>query len=666
MGGSSGRLFTFSVFTFDPETGELLRNGRKLKVSDQNARLLAVLVENAGTMVTREELRAVLWPQGEILDYDHSINRAVSQLRAILRDRSSKGALFIDTLPKRGYRFVAETTVIDKTVPPNLSTAPAQLNERIDSCSPDLAISALPPAQTLALSTNPTVVLETKAGRRNILRISLLTEKRHRLILGFCIALLFLVSAWFLYAHRGQHTEPLSIGIVPFEASGNGAETIAESFRLDLADALSQIPTVDIKAAHSFDHSGQDEAQLRARAMSLHVQALLFGKFHLDGTHCQLQLELVRSRDGVHINSFHYEGTKEELAAMRDRIQNDIFIHLFPSEHSSAITLSKASSPTAYEAYLRGRYFLSQWTDDSLKKAVSAFQESLSYDPGYARSYAGLASTYFVLEQHGASPREESVRLARMYATKALSLDRSLAEAYAILGQISLNTDWNFVLAEEQLLRATQLDPYHAVYHLWLAVLYGEEGKYDLALRQIDDAHAADPEWAPVYMTEVFVAGSARQTQRSRHAAETLVHLMPDWPLAHEQNALDLWNSRRFAEAIEEWKLAATLEKNADRVNLEEQGAEAFRKGGVTAYARLRLQAIATHKGTSHEDADFIPAEWHAYAGEWDEAIACLDQMVSRHSQEALQITANPAYFPLHNDSRFQQIVRRIGIPHAA
>jgi hypothetical protein len=138
---------------------------------------------------------------------------------------------------------------------------------------------------------------------------------------------------------------------------------------------------------------------------------------------------------------------------------------------------------------------------------------------------------------------------------------------------------------------------------------------------------------------------------------------MPDWSLAHEQIAINLWTEGKYLQAIAEWRQAAVLEKMPDRVRLEDQGAEAFRSGGVAAYARLRLHAIATRKGISHEEEDFVPAEWHAYAGDWDQVLTELDRMVARRSRAALLIAVNPAYAPLHRDSRYLQILKRIGVP---
>jgi len=129
---------------------------------------------------------------------------------------------------------------------------------------------------------------------------------------------------------------------------------------------------------------------------------------------------------------------------------------------------------------------------------------------------------------------------------------------------------------------------------------------------------------------------------------------------------MSLWDQGNYSKAISEWREAAVLEKDADRIQLEDAGAKALRSGGVTAYARLRLHAIADRKGISYEEQDFVPAEWHAYAGEWDLTLAELSRSVTSHSPSALQISTNPAYKPLHDDPRFMSLIKRIGTPGQA
>jgi DNA-binding winged helix-turn-helix (wHTH) protein/tetratricopeptide (TPR) repeat protein len=622
------------VFVFDTGTGELTRAGKRLHLPDQAARLLTLLLENPGMMVSREELKAALWPEGEFLDYDRSINRAVSQLRAILHDRSSKNISVIDTLPKRGYRFMIPVTEISDS---GLAPAPSAPQSPADA-------AAVTEAQSLA----PRLSLKWRLWG-----------------VGVGVAVLMAVVAGLWLARRPSPVpdRPLSLGIVPFETSGEAASTMAEGFRLNLADVLAQSPEIEIRAVHSFDHLNQDESQVLGRAQQLGVDLLLFGKFTVTGNLCLLRLELVRSRDGVHLSSFQYSGAKEELAAISDKVERDLFDRLRLYENTARPGQGRPASTKAYAAYLRGRAHLSRWTDEELLQAVDAFQEALKEDPSYARAYADQASAYFVLSQHGAGDSDKYMEMARASAAKALALDPTLAEAHAMLGRIALNKDWDFKNAEVQLHRAVELDPNHAIYRQWLAILYGLEGKYDLALQEIDKAHAADPERAPVFLTEIFLAGSARQFDRADRAVASLLRMMPDWSLAHEQAATTLWIEGRYPQAIAEWRQAAVLDKMPDRVRLEDQGAEAFRSGGVAAYARLRLQAIATHKGISHEEDDFVPAEWHAYAGDWNQVLTELDQMVTRHSRAALLIAANPAFAPLHRDPRYLHILERTGIP---
>jgi tetratricopeptide (TPR) repeat protein len=471
------------------------------------------------------------------------------------------------------------------------------------------------------------------------------------------------------HLHRAAPDRSLTLGIVPFEASGEGAAALADSFRFDLADSLAEIPSIEVRAAHSFDdlgaHSGggQDEAQIQARAERLGVSTILFGRFAVTGPQCQLQLELVRSRDGMHLMSLQYSGTREQLASIRDRIEHDVFERLHTAGPNLSASSTHAASPKAYEAYLRGRSYLAQWTDDALHQAIGSFEEALAADPAYARADAGMASAYYVLAQHGSAGRNEDLDRSRAYAQRALNIDPSIAEAHAMLGEVALSKDWNFALAQTELNTATELDPSHAIYHQWLSILECVEGKYDLALQQIDRAHGADPDWAPPYMTEIYIADSAGQWDRADRAATVLLHKMPDWPLAHEQNAENLWTSGRYAAAIDEWHRAAVLDRNPDRAALEERGARALREGGVQAYARLRLNAIQTRKGISYEEYDFVPAEWDAYAGEWDQALDDLEKLLESHSTLALQTGSNPAFLPLHKNPRFIALLTRFGVP---
>ncbi len=640
------RSFTFSALVFDVESGELTRNGVKLRVPEQTARVLIILLERAGNVVTREELRRLLWPSGEFLDYDHSINNSISQLRDVLRD-DSRTPRFIETIPKKGYRFLAEV----RTLP----VRPTEDFAEIDSSA------GRPEAVVVEQPSGGNAQNEPRVGVRSH-GVSRLWSWKW-LITSACV-LITTFGAYFFVHHRFApvHAADIYVGIAPFETSGPDAEQLAESFRLDLTDAVSQLPSVQVRAAHSFPTGKRDDAGIPALAHNLQIDTVVFGEFTVEGNDCLIQFELVRGRDAIHLASLQYRGTKAELSAIRDKAQRDIFTRLNPASSTERPAHGNTENPRAYEAYLRARYHLSQWTDDSLLKALQEFEVASGEDPGFAKAYAGMASTYFVLAQHEAKPKPESYRKSREFAEKAVQMDPSLAEGHAMLGQIALNQDWNFQLAEKELRQAVELEPNQAIYHLWFSILLCVQGRFEESLRQIDLAHAADSFWPPVYMTEIFLAGAARQYSRSIDAGKKLIAFMPDWPLAYDQLGLTLWYSGRYTDAIEAWHKMALLEKDAARLDLENRGLEAFRRGGVPAYAQVRLDAAESGVHWAHAENDFDLAEWSFYAGLREKALIALETKVARHDPGSLQIAINPTYDNLHRDPRFLALLSHIGV----
>lgn len=649
---SISRRFVFSALVFDAESGELTRNGVKLRVPDQAARILTILLERGGTVVPREELRRSLWPTGEFLDYDHSINNSISQLRDVLRD-DSRTPRFIETIPKRGYRFLADVKT-SLELGDDSSPAPERRNEESVPVGP---AELTPGDDSKGVLPKSAQAAEVRSPRPQVLLKSawLLTS-----------AIVLVVLASVAFVARRESPPPQSkdvyIGIAPFEVVGPDAEQLAESFRLDLTDAVSQLPAVQVRAAHSFPKGRNDDAGIPALAHNLQIDTLLFGKFTVQGNDCFLQFELVRGRDAIHLASLQYRGTKGELAAIRDRAQRDIFTRLALAPNTERLVHGNTENPRAYESYLRARYHLSQWTDESVIKSLQEFESAIAEDHNFARAYAGLASAYFVLAEHEAKPKQESYRKSRELAEKAISMNPSLAEAHAMLGQIALNQDWDFPLAEKELRQAVELEPNQAIYHLWFSVLLCVQGRFEESLHQIDLAHAADPFWPPVYMTEIFLTGAAHQYPRSIDAGKRLIALMPDWPLGYDQLGLTLWYAGRYPEAIDSWRKMALLEKDTARLTLEERGLEAFHRGGVPAYAQVRIEAAKSGAHWAHAENDFDLAEWYVYGGSREQALDALEADVARHDPKALQMAVNPPFDSLHQDPRFLALLARVGL----
>lgn len=659
-------IFAFGEFTFEYETGDLIRNGRKSRLPEQTARLLTRLLERAGTMVTREELQLLLWPEGEFLDRDQGINNAISKLRLVLRD-DPVSPQFIETIPKRGYRFLAGVETVSashrKSVADTLADGRTDLPPIVASpLDRETAEAADPPGMADAIDRTSSipVALTAQDGQP---RSSFITKRSGMIFAGIAFAILAVTFLAIRHSRNSQSPESVNLGIVPFEVEGEGAKQLAESFRLDLMDAMAELPAVQVHAAHSLNNVKKDEASIRALSRTVQLDVLLFGKFKLQGNEFAFQLELVRGRDAIHIASHQYRGTRAELASVREKVQRDIYTELRlaggPVQHLRGST----ANPQAYEAYLRARHFLSLRSEESTSRALEEFRAAIADDPKFAKAYAGMATAHLIRADYLFAPVLESVAKAEELARQSLQINPAIGEAHAVLGYASFRHDWNATLGEKELRQAIELDPNQALYHVWFAVLLSDESRFDESFQQIDLAHASDPLWAPIYGAETFLAANARQSAREMGAAQKLNELLPNWPAAHDEMAWSLWHAKRYADAIGEWKRMALLESDQKRADLEERGLRAFRSGGVPAYARVRLSWIKTGIAPDRHANDFVPAEWYAYAEDKDNAIRALEDMMAHHDPDALQMAVTPAYRDLHRDPRFRALLTRLNLP---
>ena len=210
--------------------------------------------------------------------------------------------------------------------------------------------------------------------------------------------------------------------------------------------------------------------------------------------------------------------------------------------------------------------------------------------------------------------------------------------------------------------QAISLDPGQAMHHIMYALLLGNTGRFDESLHQIDLAHAADPLWPPSFLTEIYLASAARQNARALDAAQKLIRLMPEWPLAYEQSAWAFWYAGRHEDAIHQWIRMATLEQDGVRIKLEEDGLRVLKEQGMTAYAHLKLTAIASATQWKHPN-DLQAAEWQLNAGDKKGALQSMQTMVRAHDPEALQFATSPAYFPLHGDPAYSGLLEQAGLP---
>jgi DNA-binding winged helix-turn-helix (wHTH) protein/Tfp pilus assembly protein PilF len=662
--------YAFSEFTFDASTGALRRRNREQRLPEQSARLLEIFLEQANELVTRERLRDALWPDEEFLDYDQGINTAINRLRNSLRE-GPRSPQFIKTIPKRGYSFHAKVSLVveddlpsdpslgftvssaPETVyvqPSNSITLSTELPDNLENSTPVLGVSALSD-----LSNNDIASLAT-ANPDSIFRWTLTA-----VLLSIIILIVAAVGIAHFRSSRALVPPTIRLGIAPLRISGDAQlHELGDTFRLEITDAASRLPGVQVRAA-AFDLNRDNVTDALSPTRELNLDDLLLGSIVQQGDIYDLKFELVRANNVIHLASFEYSGALHDLPSIRDRLQNDLF-HYLQSRTATVQTINGSTNdPQAYEFYLRGTSHILDRRPASLNEAVKDFQQAIAHDPNFASAYAGLATSYLKLSAYEAGPDQTSMRKAQSFARQAISMDPLLARAHAVLGYSVYHKDWNFTLGESELRTAIRLDPTQADYHVWLALLLTYEGRFDEGLQQVALARADDPRYPPVYGVEGQLASSARSNARAIAVSKTYVGMLPELPNTHDAMAWAYFDAGQYKEAIAEWRQMAVLENDEGRVALEDEGLKVLTTRGVRAYARLRLDAIKNKRGIAQSN-DFVPAEWYACSGDYEMAMNELTRMVSMHDPAMIQLAVNPILDSLHHDPRFVILLAKVGL----
>lgn len=630
MQPNQGKLYSFAGYRFDPESGELLHLGLRVRLGKQTADILAVLIANAGLLVSRQSLRHLLWPAGEQVNHEKIINNGISRLRFVFQD-DPQAPKFIERVPKRGYRWVMPVETLEQ---PGLGEVSAA------------EVSA-------EASTQPVRSVEISRPRLlwPWLGLAGLVVTAGAIFAG--------ISSWHARHPAIKASSPvqISLAVAPLDASGTGASELAGSFRLDLTEALAQLPQVQVRSAHSVNQLRLTDASLPAYSAKLGLDVILFGSFTRDGQRCELQFELVRVKDALHIATLRYTGTVDQLTTIRDKIQRDVFAKLQLAGEANHRPPGSTSDPEAYRLYLQAHYYFSEQSAESLARAVTEYQSAIDRDPHFAKAYIGIAQTYLIMLWDHMVPPDEAFGHASDAVSHALRLDESSAEVHSILGFIRFYRDWDLEGGVEEEQVATRLDPHQPIYHQWLTVLLCDEGRYAEAQAQLDLALADDPYWPSLYVTQSMLSSNDHDSARMLSAARRLKELLPASPLALDNMANALWYSGQPVEAIAEWRRMALLEHDTERVAMEDRGLQALRRSGVKGYARVRLEALHGSDEPKRHPNDFVPEEWYMAAGDMANTLAALKALAVKRNPVFLERVMSPMFKGIRRNPEFVAMI---------
>jgi TolB-like protein/DNA-binding winged helix-turn-helix (wHTH) protein/Flp pilus assembly protein TadD len=598
----------FGSYEVDLLTRELRKDGTKVKLEGQPFEILALLVERPGELVTREELQRRLWPANRIVDFEHSINTAVKRLREALDD-STESPRFIETLPRRGYRFVHP-------------------------------VEQQPPA--------------TPASRSRLWTLGL----------PAAIALLLLVGLLALRDSPQPGAQSVAVAVLPLKnLSGDpGQDFFADGMTDALITELGKIRSLQVLSYHTVNRYRQSSKPLPHIAGELDVDVLLEGTVVRAGERVRMSAKLIQPSPERHIWAESYEFDARDVLAIQGKLARDVAarirVKLTPQEEAR-LTASRRVDSATYEAYALGRaYLLKTPTPTNRVRAKEYFEQAIAR--GYAPAYASLAQLY--VEHPGPiSKNPQDARLkAQQLAEKALQLDETLAEAHTALARIA-QQDWDWARAEREYKRAIELNPSYPIAHIWYATYLYAMQRFDEAAARARRAQQLDPV-SPSINTYAaaayFFAGRVEEAMTSWQKA---LELDPSYSEANTLLARAYVTQGRHEAAIAELKKALAFTPQEPQV----LGAIAF------AYARagMRNEALRLVEELKRIEAErgnirVFGIIW-AYAGLGDKEAAFLrlEKAYEERRDRMVWLNVDPLLEPLRSDPRFQDLVRRMQLP---
>jgi TolB-like protein/DNA-binding winged helix-turn-helix (wHTH) protein/Tfp pilus assembly protein PilF len=620
-------VIRFGSFEADLHTQELRRRGTLLRLPSQSFQVLQMLLERRGTLVTRDELRAVLWPSDTFVDFDHGLHAAVNRLREALGD-SADSPRWIETLPRRGYRFIAPV-------------------ER----SPDSAEAAVVDHQK-----RPKPIFQ-----RRWVAIVLLVP----IIIGAVAAALLLglnVRGWrdrvFM---RSPKPQIQALAVLPLtNLSGDPEqEYFADGMTENLITELGKISGPRVISRQSIMQYKGSKKGLPEIARELNVDAVLEGAVERYGERVKITVHLAQASPERQLWAQEYDRSIRDVLSLQGEIAraiaDEIQVKLTPEERTR-LAISRPVDPEAQDNYLRGLYFASKYTELDSQTAIALFKTAIEKEPTYAPAYAELAMAYFWLgnpDQGGPSARE-TMPQAKAAVTKALELDPSLARAHLALGLILLNPGWNWSGAENQYQIALKLNPSCgdclASYSGLLAAL----GRNDEAIARINQARELDPLRNEYRCWFAAIAFLSRQYDLSIKLSENL----GDDSASNVAVCYALKKMYPEAIAISEKAVARRGRQTADLRFLALVYGLAGRKGETQ-------KIIGELKERSRHHYVFPSVFAYAYLGlgDKDEALTFLERAYEEEDPALFWLKMSPLFDPLRTEPRFQDLLRRVNFP---
>jgi TolB-like protein/Tfp pilus assembly protein PilF/predicted Ser/Thr protein kinase len=482
------------------------------------------------------------------------------------------------------------------------------------------------------------------------------------LLVGLFVAIA--AGIWFWRSKTGT-SQIDSIAVLPLvNTSGDpNNDYLSDGISEGVMHSLSQLPQLRVMARTSSFHYRGADVDPQKVGRDLKVRAVLTGTLAKQGDVLRVEAELVDAKNGAELWGEKFDRQVSDVSTIEEQIANDISDGLrlrLTGEEKKRLTRGSTRNAEAYQLYLNGRFHWNKRTEEELNKAIGYFNQSIEKDPNYALAYVGLADAYLVLPEYGSMAPSVAAPRTKEALTKALEIDPDLAEAHASLGLMKQNFEWDWVGAEKEFRRATELNSNYPTAHHWFGLFLCQMKRNDEGIREGRLAQTLDP-LSPIINTSLGVTlMSAGEYGNGFELLKRTFELAPTFPEPH------LWVSKAYAgrglypEALSEAQQAATYSGRAPRY-VAGVG-DALAAAGKRAEAHSIIDELVRSSKSGHVSPFYI-AEVYSTLGERDQAFEGLEKAYQLRDDELVWILIDPSFDNIRSDPRYADLLRRMGLP---
>lgn len=630
----------FGDFRLDLSSRLLWVNGRSVQMPPKELQILCILAERQGSLVTKDELMAALWPDSFV--EESNLTRHIYLLRKQLREIGQEREL-IENIPTRGYRLkidagAKESGAISDPLS-HQAVSPGSNGETDDAADPPLP--ADPPRRT--------------HGRLVTVAISL------------AIAAVLALAAWNMLSEKtvSSSERPVrSIAVLPFTTVGEDADAayLGPGITETLIHKLSRIRQIVVKRSVSPGTPSTIAGDLKVVGERLGVDAVVDGAVQRSGDKVRITARLILVRDGTALWNETFEDHMTDLFDIQDllsaRVANSLSVELTGSE-LQAMQKRGTSVIEAEQLYLRGRYFWNRRSRDGFIRSIELYNEAIKLDRNFARPYSGIADAYLLLGDYGYLSPKESTAIAKDSALNALALDDSLVEAHTSLAYSLFLYDWAWEDAETSFKRALALDPNYPTLRQWYAEFLIARGRSAEARVQMEAAQQLDPQSPSIVSVSCWITYIERDFVKALDECRSAIEMDATLFTSHFWTGQTLEKQGQLPAAIQAYRKALELSPESDEVLASL--AHALGKNGERNEAG-KLLARLKEKSRHDYVSSYFFAIAHLGLGDKASAIASLESALNERSRAMPFLTVDPMLDELRSDPAFIRLLDLAGL----